>query len=263
MSPRPSVSNQRQTATRRIALCCGCVGLSFLAIVRFGLLQRIQASENILPDHQVSATPAKIQPKLAAGYGKLPLSFEANRGQADARVRFLARGGGYTVFLTDDEAVLTLRKSSVVSGQSSVSARVAPTFRSARARVARAGTRADLVGRSADARVAQHPLFAVAALADLLSLSVPKEKSDNEVENPRDRRAAPALPFSSSRRADSGESSAVVRMRLIGANASAVVTGAEGIRVHVSVHGNLRASAHLVRPHADSGMGEKIECGTG
>jgi hypothetical protein len=26
-------------------------------------------------------------------------------------VRFLARGGGYTIFLTDDEAVLALRKS--------------------------------------------------------------------------------------------------------------------------------------------------------
>ncbi len=67
-----------------------------------------------------------------ASYGKLPLSFEANQGQTDAEVRFLARGGGYTIFLTDDEAVLTLRKSSVVSGQLSV----VPTFGSARATIA-------------------------------------------------------------------------------------------------------------------------------
>jgi hypothetical protein len=58
--------------------------------------------------------------KIQNAYGRLPLSFEANHGQSDAQVRFLARGGGYTIFLTDDEAVLTLRKSSVVSGQSSV-----------------------------------------------------------------------------------------------------------------------------------------------
>ena len=108
---RPSVSNQCQTATKRIVLCCGCVAFSFLAIVGFGLLQRIQASENILPDRQVSATPTKVQPRLVPSYGKLLLSFEANQGQTDARVRFLARGGGYTIFLTDDEAVLTLRKS--------------------------------------------------------------------------------------------------------------------------------------------------------
>ncbi len=112
MPPCFSVTEQWQTATKRMVLCCGCVGLSFLAIVGFGLVPRTQASENILPNHQVSATPTKIQPKLVASYGKLPLSFEANQGQTDARVRFLARGGGYTIFLTDEEAVLTLRKSS-------------------------------------------------------------------------------------------------------------------------------------------------------
>jgi len=111
MPARLYVTNERQTATKRIVVCCGCVGLSFLAIVWFGLLQRIQAVENILPDHQVHAAPTKIQPKLVASYGKLPLSFEANQGQTDARVRFLARGGGYTIFLTADEAVLALRKS--------------------------------------------------------------------------------------------------------------------------------------------------------
>lgn len=43
-------------------------------------------------------------------YGKLPLSFEANHGQTDPRVRFLSRGRGYTLFLTATEAVLALRK---------------------------------------------------------------------------------------------------------------------------------------------------------
>jgi len=54
----------------------------------------------------------------------------------------------------------------------------------------------------------------------------PKEKSNSEVEKPRDRRAGPALPFSSRRLAVSGESSTVLRMRLVGANANAAVTGA-------------------------------------
>ncbi|HEV2764446.1 MAG TPA: SBBP repeat-containing protein, partial [Pyrinomonadaceae bacterium] len=42
-------------------------------------------------------------------YGQLPLSFEANRGQTDARVKFLARNQRYGLFLTADEAVLALR----------------------------------------------------------------------------------------------------------------------------------------------------------
>lgn len=48
------------------------------------------------------------QSKILEAYGQLPLSFEPNAGQADARVKFLSRGPGYTVFLTNDEAVLAL-----------------------------------------------------------------------------------------------------------------------------------------------------------
>jgi hypothetical protein len=37
------------------------------------------------------------------------LSFEANQGQTNERVKFLSRGRGYTLFLTGDEAVFALR----------------------------------------------------------------------------------------------------------------------------------------------------------
>jgi hypothetical protein len=52
---------------------------------------------------------------LAGGdsYGKLPLSFEPNQGQTDARVKFLARASGYTLFVTADEAVFAGRDGSV------------------------------------------------------------------------------------------------------------------------------------------------------
>jgi hypothetical protein len=48
--------------------------------------------------------------RLAESYGKLPLSFEVNQGQVANEVKFLSRGGGYTLFLTGNEAVLSLRK---------------------------------------------------------------------------------------------------------------------------------------------------------
>ncbi len=56
-----------------------------------------------------SPTDAATKARVAANYGKLPLIFEANRGQTDARVKFLSRGRGYTLFLTESEAVLSLR----------------------------------------------------------------------------------------------------------------------------------------------------------
>jgi hypothetical protein len=43
-------------------------------------------------------------------YGCLPMSFEANQGQTEGPVRFLSRGNGYSVRLTDGAAVLALHR---------------------------------------------------------------------------------------------------------------------------------------------------------
>src|SRR5205085_2547351 len=53
---------------------------------------------------------SQLRAHLEEAYGRLPLSFEANRGQTDARVAFISRSSGATLFLTADEAVLALRK---------------------------------------------------------------------------------------------------------------------------------------------------------
>lgn len=52
--------------------------------------------------------PEVLKRQVLATYGKLPLSFEANRGQTDSEVKFLSRGRGYTLFLTSTEVVLAL-----------------------------------------------------------------------------------------------------------------------------------------------------------
>lgn len=52
----------------------------------------------------------------SAAFGNLPLSFEANRGQTDARVQYLARGPGYVVLLTPGEAVIKLRTPTASAG---------------------------------------------------------------------------------------------------------------------------------------------------
>ena len=62
-----------------------------------------------------AASPSQTAPPasklaLASAYGNLPLRFEANRGQADPRVKFLARGSGSELFLANTEAVLVLTK---------------------------------------------------------------------------------------------------------------------------------------------------------
>jgi uncharacterized protein (TIGR03437 family) len=47
---------------------------------------------------------------LSRDYGNLPLAFEPNVGQTDARVRFLSRGSGMTTFFTDTETVMVLSR---------------------------------------------------------------------------------------------------------------------------------------------------------
>ena len=55
------------------------------------------------------ALGAPSAPRFNKNYGRIPMVFEENRGQADPRVRFLARGSRYSVYITDCEATLSLR----------------------------------------------------------------------------------------------------------------------------------------------------------
>ena len=48
--------------------------------------------------------------RVSEAYGKVPLPFEANRGQTDEQVKFLARGSRSSLFLAPSEAVLVLIK---------------------------------------------------------------------------------------------------------------------------------------------------------
>ena len=67
-----------------------------------------------------SPLPARTLSKLQAieSYGKLPLRFEANKGQTDRQVNFVARGRAYTLFLAENEAVFALRSAEVESVES-------------------------------------------------------------------------------------------------------------------------------------------------
>jgi hypothetical protein len=59
---------------------------------------------------EASQVDGRAHATIVEGYGKLPLSFELNRGQVDGRVRFLSQGAAYTLFLTSEGAVLSLHE---------------------------------------------------------------------------------------------------------------------------------------------------------
>src|SRR5262245_5693804 len=92
------------------------LGCLFSSALVSHTLRTVQANRGAL-----TMNPAVKRPPLMAGggasghdrttqlraseaYGKLPLSFQANSGQIDSQVEFLAHGSGYTVYLTGGEA---------------------------------------------------------------------------------------------------------------------------------------------------------------
>src|SRR5215213_11364475 len=92
------------THTRRLlslVLMLGCL-ISSLAISHRSANARIETSNNTLPGEQPASEKINLSQRA--------FSFEVNQGQTDARVKFLSRGPGYTLFLTPTEAVLSLRQ---------------------------------------------------------------------------------------------------------------------------------------------------------
>jgi hypothetical protein len=70
-------------------------------------------------NHSFASQPASVASvasgRIQASYASLPLAFEQNQGQTDAQVQYLARGNGYTVFLTASDVVFSLRPRSVAN----------------------------------------------------------------------------------------------------------------------------------------------------
>jgi hypothetical protein len=67
-------------------------------------------SENAVSNKFSAQNESEKKQQIAENYGKLPINFEPNVGQTDEKVKFLARGHRYSLFLTEQEAVLALKK---------------------------------------------------------------------------------------------------------------------------------------------------------
>lgn len=90
----------------------GWAALALATTTACVLLQATRVSAGTVPDPKPS--PA-VQAQAALALGQLPLSFEPNRGQTDARVAYLAHGSGYTLFLSPDSATFELQRGSAQS----------------------------------------------------------------------------------------------------------------------------------------------------
>ena len=107
---------QTKSQMVKIAIVAGTLVAIVVLILSGQLHRRAPSSQSGASNHAAPsmqpATPVSAAQKedMTRAYGALPLGFEANQGQTAPEVRYLAHGQGYQVFLTNQEAVLTLRQ---------------------------------------------------------------------------------------------------------------------------------------------------------
>jgi hypothetical protein len=88
-----------------------------------------------------AARTAVDSQRLAANYGKLPLSFEPNLGQSAKQVQWLSRGPEYTLFLAGNEAVLEMNKITAAKRGGTSREELSPSIRSSVVRMSLLGAR--------------------------------------------------------------------------------------------------------------------------
>ncbi|MDX6290259.1 MAG: hypothetical protein QOH42_2058 [Blastocatellia bacterium] len=106
MNPITSFVTNRRVISFVICLVTG-IGLAASCLLVSSLAKRPPVVQATTAADSESAQRSRI----ATGYGTLPLGFETNLGQAPKGVRFISRGHGYSLYLTQANAVLALRSS--------------------------------------------------------------------------------------------------------------------------------------------------------
>lgn len=81
-----------------------CLAPKAVQAASFDLNQSSFNFANLLPEN------SSPKPQISETLKKMPMNFTLNTGQTDARVKFMARGRGYGLFLTQTEAVMALNQ---------------------------------------------------------------------------------------------------------------------------------------------------------
>jgi len=92
-----------------VALAAGALYLGAGSAIRPGVSPKsASAARPQFVNASFSPNADASHQRVLKAYGRLPLAFDANQGQTDPQVKYLARGNGYTLFLTANKAVLSM-----------------------------------------------------------------------------------------------------------------------------------------------------------
>ena len=112
---KPSASKRFMSAGR-VGICAIVALAAVVGVAGSASLRSRHANQSAQPA-TATAKPATVltadqRGRVQASMSQLPLAFEANQGQTDPQVKYVARGNGYTVFLTANETVFAMQSAS-------------------------------------------------------------------------------------------------------------------------------------------------------
>jgi photosystem II stability/assembly factor-like uncharacterized protein len=122
-------------------------------------VRRVSAADSSMVANHRGRISSSGQPDQSAqahingAIGKLPLSFEANQGQVDRRVKFFSRDSGHSLFLTSSEAVLSLHKPAAHTPKQQISEKTTTVVSKGEAENEATALRMKLIGAHSNPRV--------------------------------------------------------------------------------------------------------------
>ena len=108
-----SLSHSTRVLSLALILIASIGSISFVVNAshdRQAQLGRPRGANTVSHASEGRSEDSKSGDRLKESYGRLSLSFEANQGQTDSRVKFVSRNNGYNLFLTSNESVFAFQR---------------------------------------------------------------------------------------------------------------------------------------------------------
>ncbi len=109
---KPSTPKEFRTAGIVILAIVVLAAFAVTGVRTLGKHDKTAIAQHAATRPQALATSPQNPARILASMASQPLAFEANQGQTDPQVQYMARGNGYTVFLTANDAVFALHSAS-------------------------------------------------------------------------------------------------------------------------------------------------------
>lgn len=107
----PNYFSKNPSLVLALCICVLCGPIGSIAVPRQLTFHHDSNASKPVANPKVPNANSKHYPTKSQSLAKVPVSFEANSGLSDPRVKFFSRGGGYGLYLCDSEVLMAFNSS--------------------------------------------------------------------------------------------------------------------------------------------------------